>query len=493
MRRALAALVLMGGLGSLWWLSLPSASTRAAWVADLERLERHTATAYANLGDRLASRHLSPRELDRVARAALARASSRSEARHALERFVAAFDDAHFRAAAPVGAGQRLLRRWLGRERRDARPIPLALPGDDACARFGAHDRRDGPIAWSTLDGFTPLDGDAATHPFPAGLLRRADAGPLAILRIGLFDAFAFPELCAAEWDRFRTDPTIPEAACDEDCRERFATRLERALLDRLDAELAELTTSGANTLLVDITGNGGGSGIVGAMTRAMTTRPIPPRATGFIRHPHSTRRLTAMAEDLRTDLSRSDLSTRQRALLGEALLRLDTAIAEAASPCDLPDLWSSPTGTSLPCATIGRLEPLAPAAAAADFAGLESRWLAGSEDGRRPGAWRGELVVLVDRRTASAAEDFAASLQDAGAARVAGERTMGVGCGYTDGGVTLELPATGLTVRTPDCVRFRADGRNEAEGVEPDLPIARNPGDDGQAAARRIVAAISS
>ncbi len=34
------------------------AATRTAWFADLDRLEAHTAAAYANLGDRLASRKI---------------------------------------------------------------------------------------------------------------------------------------------------------------------------------------------------------------------------------------------------------------------------------------------------------------------------------------------------------------------------------------------------------------------------------------------------
>ena len=67
----------------------------------------------------------------------------------------------------------------------------------------------------------------------------------------------------------------------------------------------------------------------------------------------------------------------------------------------------------------------------------------------------------------------------------------MGVGCGYTNGGVTLELPATGLTVRAPDCVRFRADGRNEAEGVLPDLPVDWSARDDARERAAKVVSVL--
>jgi C-terminal processing protease CtpA/Prc len=94
-------------------------------------------------------------------------------------------------------------------------------------------------------------------------------------------------------------------------------------------------------------------------------------------------------------------------------------------------------------------------------------------------GLWDGPLVVLVDRRTASAAEGFASILRDNGAAVVMGEHTYGAGCGYTDGGIQHALPHTGLDVHLPDCVRVRADGTNEVEGVTPDVPIAWDGLDD--------------
>ena len=88
-------------------------------------------------------------------------------------------------------------------------------------------------------------------------------------------------------------------------------------------------------------------------------------------------------------------------------------------------------------------------------------------------GVWRGPLFVLVDRRTGSASEHFAAMLQDGGAATIIGEPTAGSGCGYTGGGTPVTLPHSGFTVRVPDCVRWRADGTNELEGVTPDRAIS--------------------
>ncbi|MCI0390615.1 MAG: S41 family peptidase [Acidobacteria bacterium] len=96
-------------------------------------------------------------------------------------------------------------------------------------------------------------------------------------------------------------------------------------------------------------------------------------------------------------------------------------------------------------------------------------------------GVYKGRLFVLVDRGTASAAEYFAAILRDNGSATIVGEKTLGSGCGYTNGGLRLALPNSGLHVQMPDCVRYRQDGGNEVEGVTPDLKAWEK--DDSRAA----------
>ena len=53
------------------------------------------------------------------------------------------------------------------------------------------------------------------------------------------------------------------------------------------------------------------------------------------------------------------------------------------------------------------------------------------------------------------------------------GERTYGAGCGFLDGGLPLELPNSGHQVWMPDCARYRIDGTNEIEGIDPDVPLA--------------------
>jgi C-terminal processing protease CtpA/Prc len=104
-----------------------------------------------------------------------------------------------------------------------------------------------------------------------------------------------------------------------------------------------------------------------------------------------------------------------------------------------------------------------------------------------REGAFAGPLFLLVDRRSASATEQFASLLSDNGAATIIGERTYGAGCGYTNGGVRTRLTHTGLTLRAPDCARFRASGANEAEGIVPDVAAGWSDGDGGKERAEKV------
>jgi C-terminal processing protease CtpA/Prc len=80
--------------------------------------------------------------------------------------------------------------------------------------------------------------------------------------------------------------------------------------------------------------------------------------------------------------------------------------------------------------------------------------------------------MVLVDQETWSAAEEFAAILQDNRAAIVVGARTGGAGCGHTYGGTPTRLRNSGAILEVPDCVRFRADGSNEVRGIMPDVLV---------------------
>lgn len=103
-------------------------------------------------------------------------------------------------------------------------------------------------------------------------------------------------------------------------------------------------------------------------------------------------------------------------------------------------------------------------------------------------GAWRWPIAIYADKGSASATEDFTAWLRQNKVAILIGEKTLGAGCGYVNGGGRVRLVHAGLDIRMPNCARFLDNGTNEIEGQAPDIPIAAS---DDTSWARAMDAAI--
>lgn len=348
---------------------------RAGWRGDYARLKRFTAQRYANLDWVVAHRKLDLPKLDRETDAALDNAWSRVQAYRAISRFVAAFDDPHFTlswtkgpppASAPVVAGP-------------STPAPKV----ESCAKAGHVDDRSGFAArWAKVSDWRPLG--AADADFPIAM-----TGDTGVLRIGSFADDRYLPACKRAF----------RAGMDEDAL-RTATR---GVLNReIASALAQLRAAGAQRLLVDVGGNGGGSEWVADVVALMTPRRLS-RAEALVADP----------------------------------------------PCDRSGVWEGRPDCSV----------LPAAGPRATIAGK--------------GAWRGPIAIYADRNSASATEDFTAWLHQSKVATLIGEKTLGAGCGYVDGGGRIRLANAGLDVRMPNCARFLDTGVNEIEGQAPDIPIA--------------------
>jgi len=448
---------------------------RAAWCADLDALEAHLARAYANLDD-APRRGLDLAALDRRTREALAVAATDREARAALASFLAAFRDPHL-AVRREKLSKRLERWWRELGRREGAPARLdaAASAAEACAAIGAGSPRQPELGFGLagLPGFAPLPaGDLAAGTLELGGRR------LGFVRLPSFEARHHPAACAAAWEALRARLPGP---CDEACQEELAgTALEDAVLGALAARVRELRDAGATALVVDVSGNGGGSGWADAAARGVTARAPDCPGGGFVRHPHHLERLDLQVRELEGEARRADLTPGERALVERARARTAELLAGASVPCDASGVWR---GEAPACSNrfvpggraCGLLGPLPREAVREPEAWgvLDPLW----QWRYQAGAWSGPLAVLVDGRTASASEAFAATLRDGDAARLIGARTLGAGCGYTNGGIPLRLPHSGLEVRAPDCSRLRRDGTNELDGLAPDFP-ASGPGD---------------
>ena len=358
-----------------------------AWTADFERLKRDMAQGYANLDWMAARRGIDLPRLAAETEYDLAHSASRVRAFRAMRRFVDAFGDPHLRiegreeATPAASAG--------------APPPPAPAGADCAAAGYAEADHGFG-FPFETVPGWRAV----AAGNFPSGLVGRTG-----VLRIGHFAEKEYLSACASA-----LRPGIGARALQ------LATR--RVLQAELRDRIAALRAAGANRILVDLTGNGGGSEWVDEAVALFAAGPLLRQGRWMVR-----------------------------------------------PGCDRSAIWRG-----------ARVCPaLAPLPEPARLAGT--------------GAWDGPVLVLADRGTASAAEDFAVWLKENGVARVLGERTAGAGCGYVGGGNVSRFGASPFQVKMPNCARFLKDGTNEVEGIAPDVPLPVRDSEAAAAALARLLA----
>jgi len=483
------AILMVAGLA----LTVRTPSRRAAWLAEYDSTRHYLATADANFDWVVRKKGIDLVALDRETRAKVDGSWTSIGAAWAVRGFVWEFADGHtwarirpniwWRGIAGDEEPQEGASENSGEG--DTGPSLVAsMTAAEACAVAGL-DVNARPDGWALP--FPEAAGAAllADEEFPAVLLALQDGTKVGILRIANFGHEHFGLSCARAWEEFRTKLATP---CTGDCRWEIVAATMRNGAARAAEVANELRQRGAEVVVVDITGNGGGSEFADAVARALTPVPLHVAQGGIIRHPHHIRSLTERRDAILADSARA--TPAQWRLMAAALLRIDSLTAEVQRDCGRDAVWS---GSAAPCSNTIVVPPLVPYAAPGTFAGLENGWALWSAawHGGDEGLYRGPLLILQDARSASASEEFAARLRDNGAAEIIGERSYGAGCGYSDGGTRLELEALGLLVRAPDCQRLRMDGSNETEGIAPDVETRWTDDDTPQDRVTKALAAV--
>lgn len=456
-----------------------TAFDRDAWQQDYARLKQALEQGYANLawfGSPQGGVDLPA--LDRQTLRALAGAENSAQAEQALRDFVAGFHDGHFSFLASLRPG-----------------APVASPSSDV--ELGALDagaacailtKASGRVAFSlpmeTLPGFR-LRRDGLDLPFRSGTWTAPDGMRIGVLRIHEFSADAYPALCKQAWPRLRGLAS----------RHRMEGVLDDAWYAELAGVLREFRDEGVDALLVDVGDNPGGDDSGDIATRLFSAGVLQPAPLLVSQAPAGADYLDEQIERLAGALGQYRPTRGERARWREASEAFAASRRSIDGPaCDLSWVWNErrdwnaghcrrlvPAGTSG-----GPLGHLA-ADAIADLR-LAHR-LDWSQDTREWwGSWTGPVYVLVDGKTYSSAEMFAARLHDNAVARTVGLRSGGDGCGFMVAAEPLQLPHSGLRLRMPNCVRLRGDGSDEVAGVAADLPVLPTEGEDARARALRAL-----
>ncbi|HVX88314.1 MAG TPA: S41 family peptidase [Gemmatimonadales bacterium] len=488
------ALVFLAVLVTGMALTVRTPARGARWLAEYDSTRRYLATNDANFDWVVKKKGIDLPALDRETRQKVESAWTSMGAAWAVRSFVWEFGDGHTWARIRpniwwrgFAGGETASSR--GGEEDEVETAPALVQGlgaSEACAVawLDVNARPDGwTLPWPDAPGAELLPDDE----FPAVLVPLPDGRKVGVLRIANFGHEHYGPTCARAWERVRARYTAP---CPGECRWQLvaATMHDGAIRA---AEVANtLAARGAVAVVVDITGNGGGSEFADAIARALTSVPLRFAPGGFVRGPHHVAALQERRDAILADTARATAA--QRPILRSALATIDSLLGEAARECGRDPVWSGGTPR---CSNVVVATPLVPYAPPGTFAGLENGWAVYGPSwyDAAEGIYRGPLLILQDHRSGSASEEFAARLRDNDAARIVGERSFGAGCGYTNGGTRLELEALGLLVRAPDCQRLRMDGTNETEGIAADVDAGWTADDAPAARLAKAVTAIGT
>lgn len=460
-RRAILAAALCLGLSA--WGAHAAAYDPAPWRGDYAILKKGLERSYANL-----AWFASPRggidlpDLDHRTTAALAAARNDKQAKAVLTAFLKAIPDAHLQLIDPRTAAD--LAAQDGPDH--------SLVGDRSSGPCDAYDLAEG----LKTDFSLPFDQAGARRlpkggsPFATGLYDSPDGRRIGLVRIPSFEMRQYPDLCRGAAAQLQRSP--------ENRGVDFDDYVEAGFLQFLSQTLEDLRHRGAQAVLVDVGGNpgGGDSGQIAAGLFAaapLRSNPIwmvagPPAAHLL---DHQLNVLRAARDRARDPRSRRDLEAAMAVVAGRKA-------AIPARACDMSWVWRqqrpwAPRG----CSNLLQAGFLAGPAAQADWRAYPERTTsvalyAPAALGGMQGRWTGPVYVLVDERTASAAEMFGAILQDNRAGKLVGRHSLGAGCGNQGPYRFIALPRTGASVRVSDCVLIRADGSDEVAGLEPDLRV---------------------
>lgn len=313
--------------------SCASSADQAAWLSDVQALERHMAVAYANLEWVTETDRVDLPEISRVLQQAVGGARTRRGARGAVDRFVESFQDPHFRVergGAPSPPGST-------RSSSSSRPGIAASTEADAAVKSMGFNRRDlgWKVALDGLEGFETVTLEAG-NPFPWGLLRLEDGRTVGVVRIAHFGEDGYPAVAELLWPEYAA--TL-ETDCDRSCAWRFRHLVSERLLDYLAAGVKRFEEEGIDALMVDVTSNGGGTDWAAIAARVVTDplHNCPPVA--LVKHPHH-------AERIRNDLSavegllEQEVAAESRAILTAARFRLSSLLESLGEECDLTGLF---------------------------------------------------------------------------------------------------------------------------------------------------------
>jgi len=270
------------GIASTGFVPCAAAASQPAfdpkpWLEDLAQAQEALSTKYANLEWVVFEHEIDLTALFAETKARVESASDAADARASFDRLARKLGDGHvrFRWSVDHSAG-----------------APRA-----SCGALGFDPRMQGQPLAALMPGYSAL-ASAPANEFPSGIVQVA-GHRVGVLKIGLFSALGYPELCDAALAALNIKLTSP---CNDECSD----RIEKWASDRMTSDLAAQLSAikvaaGAEVLLVDVADNGGGTEWAEAAARMVTAIRLKSERVGFVRGPHWAKHFSDTQADLRS------------------------------------------------------------------------------------------------------------------------------------------------------------------------------------------------
>ena len=266
------------------------------WLEDFAQLKREMSAQYANLEWAIENRGLDLKQLSEQTESRLLQARNETEAKKIIESFLDAFGDGHLSV------------QWAQNKVNNSSPADNTPPASPIpiCERLDYQSHKQAPrIAFTMLNNFREINTEDSKY-FSIGVLRVAAKKDVGVIKIAIFSEYAFPDLCeqaATEMNLTKDSP------CDEECEERVERSAANLLTAALARQIEALKRNKISALLVDISGNGGGTNWTEPAARTLSSKPLRSPRQQFIRHEHWTKQLKRRLETIEADARQSAIT----------------------------------------------------------------------------------------------------------------------------------------------------------------------------------------
>lgn len=444
-------------------ISVAAQSNATSYVHDFNKLLKELNTGYANLSYAIKDEKINLSELNPLTRFKLIKAKSKNEAFGIFQNYLNKFDDGHL-----------VLQNHNSKVNNSSQTTYQDKTAEVLKQLGFRKEVNQFYIKYDSVANALPLQIDG--NPFPMAVIKKQNK-KLGIIRIEYFSHEFYWETAEHIWNNYKDEK---KGICNFDCQDKFLFEVEVELINRFKQCINLFVLIDVDGLVLDISNNGGGTEIAYAFANIISEKHLKNPPFYITSHAHWMKNIEDDLKLIENDLINAKLNSeiyKELKKLHEKVLGLLNSLNVNNYQSNLVNKLIKHEYRDNFSRTLLEYSKLY---------NLKSKQILNTARFQPYDKviFNKPIYIVQNKNTASAAEGFSSLLQFNDSAIIVGEKSYGVGCGYTNGGIKVQLQSINSLVKIPDCVRLRKDGENEKQGVVPDISVlleGKNSFDQGQ------------